>query len=78
MVGKRGISRSGTGSQSIGVSRAAVTHIHPNEAQGTAGAPIQSTGSVGNAFEHMVGWDAPGLEQDCKQGICFGDGFQKP
>lgn len=77
MAGKKGISKSGTGSQSIGVSKRAVTHVSPNEAQGTAGAAMQSTDHVGHVFYHTVGWEAPGLHQDVKSGG-FGDGFCKP
>lgn len=70
----KNISTSGTGSQSIGVSRQAVTRIHPNEAQGTAGCDMQSDGAVEHAFRHMIEWSAPGLGQEA-QG--FGSGFQK-
>lgn len=64
----------GIADQSLGLSRKAVTRIAPNEAQGTAGAPIQDSASTAHAFRHMIEWSAPGLGQDVNG---FGPGFQK-
>jgi hypothetical protein len=74
-MGKR-VDVSATGVQSIGVTRRAVTHIWPDEAEGSAWAGQHTDGPTGDAFRAQILHDGCGGHEVSPS--VWGEGFQKP